>query len=71
MMEIDGKITTHQQTIAEKFNNYYVCVAGNITTTTTTTNNNNVNNTIGDVNKINLLNNLYSAFKQFFLQILK
>jgi hypothetical protein len=31
MMEIDGKITTHYQTIAETFNNYYVSVADNIT----------------------------------------
>jgi hypothetical protein len=31
MMEIDGKITTHHQTIAEKCNNYYVSVADNIT----------------------------------------
>ena len=46
MMEIDGKITTHHQTIAEEFNNYYVSVADNIT------NNNPVNNTIGDLNKM-------------------
>jgi hypothetical protein len=58
MMEIDGKITTHYQTIVEKFNNYYVSVADNIT------NNNPLNNTIGDVNKINLLNYLYSVFSQ-------
>ena len=38
MMEIDGKITTHHQTTAEEFNNYYVSVADNIT------NNNLVNN---------------------------
>ena len=25
MMQIDGKITSHYQTIAEKFNRYYVC----------------------------------------------
>jgi hypothetical protein len=31
MIEIDGKITTHQQTNAEKFNNYYVSVADDIT----------------------------------------
>ena len=63
MMEINGKVTTHHQTIAEKFNNYYVSVADNIT------NNNLVNNTIGDLNKINPLNYLYSAFKQFFTNI--
>ena len=63
MMEIDGKITTHHQTTAEKFNNYYVSVADNIT------NNNLINNTIGDLNKINLLNYLYSVFKQSFTNI--
>jgi len=63
MMEIDGKITTHHQTIAEKFNNYYVSVADNIT------NNNPIINTISDFNKINLLNYLYSAFKQSFTNI--
>jgi len=42
MMEIDGKITTHNQTIEEEFNNYYVSVADNIS------DNNPVNNTIGD-----------------------
>ena len=49
-METDGKITTHHQAIAEKFNNYYVFVADNIT------NNNPINNTIGDLYKINPLN---------------
>ena len=63
MMEIDGKITTHHQTIAEKFNNYYVSVADNIT------NSNPIINTIGDLNKINLLSYLYSAFKQSFTNI--
>ena len=42
MMEIDGKITTHHQTNAEEFNNYYVSLADNIT-------NNPVNNTVVDV----------------------
>ena len=41
MIEFDGKITTHHQTTAKDFNNYYVSVADNIT------NNNSVNNTIG------------------------
>jgi hypothetical protein len=63
MMEIDGQITTHYQTTAEKCNNYYVSVADNIT------NNNPINNTIGDLNKINLLNYLYSVFKQSFTNI--
>jgi len=65
MMEIDGKITTHHQTIAEKFNNYYVSVADNIT------NSNPINNIVGDLNKINPLNYLYSAFKQSFTNIKK
>jgi len=55
MMHIDGKITTHYQTIAEKFNHYYVSVADNITNNKSTTDNS---------NKINPLNYLYSAFKQ-------
>ena len=62
-MESDGKITTHHQTIAEEFNNYYVSVADNIT------NNNPVNNTIGYVNKNNQLNYLYSAFQRSFTNI--
>ena len=41
-------------------NNYYVSVAENIT------NNNPVNNTIGDLNKNNPLNYLYSAFQQSY-----
>ena len=63
MIEIDGQLTTHQKTTPEKFNNYYVSVADNIT------NNNPINNTIGDLNKINSLNYLYSAFKQSFTNI--
>ena len=63
MMEIDGKITTHHQTIADEFNNYYVSVADNIT------NNNPVNNTIGDLNKNDQLNYLDSAFQQSFINI--
>jgi hypothetical protein len=63
MMDIDGKITTHCQTTAEKFNNCYVSVADNIT------NNNLTNNTNGDLIKINLLNYLYNAFKQSFTNI--
>jgi len=63
MMEIDGKITTHHQTTAEEFNNYYISVADNIT------NNNPVNNTIDDLNKNDPLNYLYSAFQQSFTNI--
>jgi uncharacterized protein (DUF2225 family) len=50
-------------TVAEKFSNYYVSVADNIT------NNNPINNTIGDLNKITPLNCLYSVFKQSFTNI--
>ena len=60
MMQIDGKITTHYQTIAEKCNHYYVSVADNITKNKSTTDNS---------NKINLLNYLYYAFKQSFTNI--
>ena len=62
-MEIDGKITTNHQTIAEVLNNYYVSVADNIT------NNNPVNNTIGDLNKNKPLNYLYSVLQQPFTNI--
>jgi hypothetical protein len=62
-MEIEGQITKHQKTIAEKFNKYYVFVADNIT------NNNPINNNNGDLNTINLLNYLYSVFKQSFTNI--
>ena len=64
MMEIDGKITTHHLTIAEKINNYYVSVADNITK------NNPLNNTNGDLNKINPFSYLYSALNNLS-QILK
>jgi len=60
MMQINGKITTHYQTIAEKFNHYYVSVADNINNNKSTTDNS---------NKINPLNYLYSAFKQSFTNI--
>jgi len=60
MMQIEGKITTHYQTIAEKFNHYYVSVADNITNNESTTDNS---------NKINPLHYSYSAFKQSFTNI--
>jgi len=60
MMKIDGKITTHYQNIAKKFNHYYVSVTDNINNNKSTTDNS---------NKINQLNNLYSAFKQSFTNI--
>jgi hypothetical protein len=63
-MEINGKITTHHQTIAEEFNNHYVSVADSIINT-----NNPVNNTIGDLNKNDPLSYLHSAFSQSFPNI--
>ena len=63
MIDIDRKITTHQQTIAEKVNNYYVSVADNIT------NNNPINNNNCDLNKIFPLNYLFFVFKQSFTNI--
>jgi predicted nuclease of predicted toxin-antitoxin system len=62
-MQIDRKITTHYQTIVEKFNNYYISVADNIN------NYNFLNNAIDDLNTINPLNYLYLAFKQPFINI--
>ena len=56
MMKIDGKLTTHKQTIAEEFNSYYVSVANNIT------NDNPADNTIDDLNETEPLNYIYSAF---------
>ena len=61
MMQIDGKITTHYQTIAEKCNHYYVSVTDNIDNNKSTTDNS---------NKINPLNYLYSVFKQSFTNIM-
>jgi len=65
MMLINGKVTTHYQTIAEKFNHYYISVADNIT------NNKSINNTTDNSNKINPSNYLYSAFKQSFTNMTK
>ena len=62
MMEIEGKLTTHRQTIAEKFNIYYITAADNIT------NNNQAKNTIDNSHK-DPLNYLYSAFQQSFTSI--
>jgi hypothetical protein len=64
-MKIDGKITTHHQTITEEFNNYYVYVADNIINN----NNNPVNNTFGDLNETGPLNYLHLAFQQSFTNI--
>jgi hypothetical protein len=49
-MQIYGKITTHYRNTVEKFNDYYISVADNIT------NSNFINNTTDDINKINPLN---------------
>jgi uncharacterized protein (DUF2225 family) len=54
---------SHHQTIAEKFNNYCVSVADNIT------DHNPINNANGNLNKINSLNCLYSVFIQSFKDI--
>ena len=60
MMQVDGKVTTLYQTTAEKFNHYYIFVADNIA------NIKSINNIPDNSNKINLVNYLYSAFKQSF-----
>ena len=46
VMEIDGKVTTNHQTIADKSNNYYVSVTDSII------NSNSINNTNGDTKSI-------------------
>jgi len=67
VMEIEGKLTTHRQTIAEKFNNYYnnyyISVADNII------NKNQTKNAIDNSNKKDPLSYLYSAFQQSFASI--
>jgi len=62
VMEIEGKLTTYRQTIAEKFNTYYISVADNIK-------NNQTKNTIDNSNKKDPLSYLYSAFQQSFTSI--
>jgi len=62
MMEIEGKLTTHSQSIVEKCNTYYIFAADNIK------NNNQANNTIDDLHKKNPLSYLYSAFQQSFVK---
>ena len=63
IMVLDGKITTHNQTIADKLNNYYISVADSII------NINFTNNTNGDTNKIGPWKYVYSVFKQSFMNI--
>ena len=62
MIDIKGKLTTLHQTIAEKFNTYYISAADII-------NNNQAKNTIDDSHKKDPLNYLYSAFQQSFASI--
>jgi len=62
VMEIEGKLTTHRQTIAEKFNTYYISVAD-------ITKSNQTKNTIDNSNKKDPLSHLYSAFQQSFTSI--
>ena len=62
-MEINGKITTQYQTIAEEFNNYYVSVTDNIDI------DNFGNSTIDDINKNDSLNYLHFAFLKNFTNI--
>ena len=64
VMEIEEKLATHRQTTAEKFNNYYISVADNIT------NNNQTNSTIDNSNKKDPLSYLYSTFQQSFTSII-
>jgi hypothetical protein len=63
MMEIEGKLSTHHQSIVEKFNTYYISAADNIT------NNNQANNTIDGLQKEDPLSYLYCAFQQSFTNI--
>ena len=63
MMEIEGKLTTHHQTIVEKYNTYYISVADNIT------HNSQTKNTIDDLHKKDPPNYLYSAVQQSFTNI--
>jgi hypothetical protein len=62
MMEVEGKLTTHHQTIAEKFNTYYIPVADNITNIP-------AQNATDDSIKNDPPSYLYSAFQQSFSSI--
>ena len=63
MMEIEGKRTTHHQTIAEKLNAYYVNVADNITSNIP------VKSTVNGLTNEDPLWYLYTAFQQPFPDI--
>jgi hypothetical protein len=84
MMEIEGKLTTHHQSIAEKFNTYYISVANNIinsnqaknttddpqnTTDDPQNTTDDTQNTTDDPNKTDPISYLYSAFQQPFANI--
>jgi len=62
-MEIERKLTTHHQSIVEKFNTYYISDADNIT------NNNQANNITEGLHKNDPLSYLYSAFQLPFTNI--
>ena len=63
LMEIERKLTTHHQSIVEKFNTYYISDADNIT------NNNQANNITEGLHKNDPLSYLYSAFQLPFTNI--
>ena len=63
MMEIEGKLTTHHQKLAENFNTYYISAVDNIISKKQ------VNDTIKDPDIEDPLSYLYSAFQQPFTDI--
>ena len=62
-MEIEGKLTTHHQSIAEKLNTYCISVVDSIA------NSKQAHNTIDDSHKKDPLNYLYSTLQQSFTNI--
>ena len=63
LMEIEGKLTTHHQSIAEKLNTYCISVVDSIA------NSKQAHNTIDDSHKKDPLNYLYSTLQQSFTNI--
>jgi hypothetical protein len=63
MMEINNKLTSNHQIIADNFNKYFASIAANIS------NNNYANNINFNSSKNSPLSYLYSAFKQPFTNI--
>jgi hypothetical protein len=63
MMEINNKLTSNHQIIADNFNKYIASIAANIN------NNNYANNININSSKKSPLSYLYSAFKQPFINI--